>query len=198
MRRPSSKQRRLVILLLSLIAFSMAYYAGVMQKPHQQLPSIDGVLINPPLPLPPIDLLNQEEEAFSLANVQGHWNLLMVDPVPNPGNSASPALRRLIQVHNRLAAKSDIQQQLHYLYLSHAMLRDEEISFTSISDNIQILHGDATQLNKAIEALGGHTDDKHYTLYLIGPEAKLHALFTQNSIAATIADDLNNLITALR
>jgi cytochrome oxidase Cu insertion factor (SCO1/SenC/PrrC family) len=199
MRRPSSKQRRLVILLLVLITFSLAYYAGVTQKRPQRLPAIDGVLINPPLPLSPIELLNQHEQLFSLNDMQGHWNLLMLDPFPTPGKkTASDALRRLIQVHNRLAAKPDIQQQIHYLYISPGGLGDKALSFASLSDNIQTLHGDKAQINKAFEALGGDTDHEPYTLYLIGPETKLYALFTQNSNAVTIAEDLNNLISALR
>jgi hypothetical protein len=122
----------------------------------------------------------------------------MLDPSPGPDKTASDALRRLIQVHNRLAADPDTQQQIHYLYLSPERLDDEAISFASLSDNIQALHGDSAQVDKAFEALGGGADHRQYTLYLIGPKTKLYALFTQNSNAATIAEDLNNLISALR
>jgi cytochrome oxidase Cu insertion factor (SCO1/SenC/PrrC family) len=188
----------LVILLLALITFSVAYYAGHTQKRHRRLPVIDGVLINPPLPFPAIDLFTQESKVFSLSDMRGHWNLLMLDPDPGLATSASDALTRLTQVHNRMATNPDLQQQIHYLYLSLEEVDEAAISFASISANFQILHGDGAQVKNAFQALGGTTDDKQFTLYLIGPKTKLHALFTQNNNAATIADDLHNLIIALR
>ncbi|MEW8027343.1 MAG: hypothetical protein AB2792_02580 [Candidatus Thiodiazotropha sp.] len=197
MRRPSRKQRRFVILILALITFSVAYYAGHTQKRHTgTLPRIDGVLINPPLPLPPIDLNNQQGEAFSLTDLQGRWSLLMLDP--GPGTTSSIALTRLIQVHNRLAADPDLQQQIHYFYLPRIKTEEEAISFASLSDNFQALHGDARMVDNAFEAFGGYANELEHTLYLIGPDTKLHALFTRDSNTATIAEDLINLFAALQ
>jgi cytochrome oxidase Cu insertion factor (SCO1/SenC/PrrC family) len=197
MRRPSTKQRRLVILLLVLITFSVAYYAGYTHKQQaRQLPQIEGILINPPQPLPPIDLYNQIGEPFSLTDLQGHWSLLMLDPAP--GSSASSALTRLIQVHNHLATEPDLQQQIHFLYLSRAKMEEQAISFVSISDNVQALHGDTQMIDKAFKVFGGYANDMDYSLILIGPNTKMHALFTRSSNAATIAEDLNNLITAMQ
>ncbi|MBW9264008.1 MAG: hypothetical protein K1563_06700 [Candidatus Thiodiazotropha sp. (ex. Lucinisca nassula)] len=197
MRRPSSKQRRAVILILALITFSVAYYAGHTQKQHTRtLPQIDGVLINPPLPVPPVDLYNQQGEPFSLSDLQGHWNLLMLDP--GPGTTSSIALTRLIQVHNRLAADPDLQQQIHYFYLPGNKIEEKAISFASLSDNFQALHGDKQKVDIAFTAFGGADNKTEYTLYLIGPDAKLRALFTRNNNTATIAEDLNNLIDAVQ
>lgn len=195
MRRPSPKQRRIVILILALLTFSVAYYAGHTQKQHNRaLPHIDGVLIDPPLPMPTINLYSQAGEPFTNTDLQGYWSLLMLDP--NPGKTASTALTRLIQVHNRLASDPDLQQQIHYLYLPGNMLKEMAISLTSMSDNIHVLDGDTQMVTEAFETLGGYTEDIEHTLYLIGPRAKLHALFTRNGNTATIAEDINNLIIA--
>ncbi|MES9969446.1 MAG: hypothetical protein ABW092_05390 [Candidatus Thiodiazotropha sp.] len=197
MRRPSSKQRRIVILILALLTFFIAYYAGVTQKQHPKtLPLINGVLLDPPLALPPINLNNQAGEAFTNTDLQGHWSLLILDP--NPGNSASTALTRLIQVHNRLASNPDLQQQIHYLYLAGNKIEDMAISFTALSDNIHALDGDRQMLAETFEILGGYSDDMQDTLYLIGPSAKLTALFTRNGNTATIAEDINKLILAMQ
>jgi cytochrome oxidase Cu insertion factor (SCO1/SenC/PrrC family) len=177
-----------------LITFSVAYYAGYRHKQQaRQLPQIEGILINPPQPLPPIDLYNQTSEPFSLIDLQGHWSLLMLDPAP--GSSTSSALTQLIQVHNRLAAASDLQQRIRYLYLSRTKINEPAISFASISDNIQALHGDTQMIDKAF---GGYGNEMEHSLILIGPKTKMHALFTHNSNAATIAKDLNKLITAMQ
>lgn len=198
MSRPSLKQHRLVILLLVLITFSIAYYAGQTQKRQERkLPHIEGVLINPPHPAPPIDLYSQEGVPFSITDLQGHWSLLMLDPAA-PGTTASIALTRLIQVHNRLAAEPGLQQQIYYLYLSRDKFEDAAISFASLSDNFQALQGDTEMVNKVFKDFGIYADEMGDTLYLIGPDTKMHALFTQVGNPATIADDINNLITALQ
>lgn len=197
MRRPSGKQRRLVILLLVLITFSIAYYAGHTHKQQgRTLPQIGGILISPPRPVPLIDLYSHEGTPFSLTDLQGHWSLLMLDPAP--GTTSSIALTRLIQVHNRLAAVPDLQQQIHYLYLSRNKIEEEAISFTSLSDNFLALHGDTQMVDKVFKAFGGYADEMDHTLFLVGPNAKMHALFTRNGNTATIAKDLNNLITAMQ
>ncbi|MES9826845.1 MAG: hypothetical protein ABW201_01100 [Candidatus Thiodiazotropha sp.] len=197
MRRPSSKQRRAVILILALITFSVAYYAGHTQKLNTGTPpQIDGVLINPPLPVPPVNLYNQQDEPFSLSNLQGHWSLLMLDP--GPGTTSSVALTRLIQVHNRLATDPDLQQQIHYFYLPGNKIEEKAISFASLSDNFQALHGDKQKMDIAFTAFGGAGNETEYTLYLIGPDATLRALFTRINNTATIAEDINNLIDAVQ
>ncbi|MEW8507266.1 MAG: hypothetical protein AB2598_11215 [Candidatus Thiodiazotropha sp.] len=196
MRRPTRRQRRLVILILALLTFSLAYYAGHLQKQRDiQLPEIHGVLINPPLPIPAIDLYNQAEEAVSNANLQGHWNLLMFDYAG--GTASSTALTRLIQVHNRLAADPELQRQINYYYLPEDGDRETSISYAQMSDNIHFLQGEAEIVDGLINSFGGTASDTDYTLYLIGPKTRLHALFTQDVDAATIATDLNTLIDAV-
>lgn len=115
---------------------------------------------------------------------------------PGPGKISSIALTRLIQVHNRLAADPDLQQQIHYFYLPGNKIEEKAISFASLSDNFQALHGDKQEVDIVFTAFGDADNETEYTLYLIGPDAKLHALFTRNNNTATIAEDLNNLIDA--
>jgi cytochrome oxidase Cu insertion factor (SCO1/SenC/PrrC family) len=179
-----------------LLTFSAAYYAGMAQKQQKTLPSIDGVLLDPPLPLPPINLYNQAGESFSNADFLDHWSLLMLDP--NPGTTSSPALTRLVQVHNRLASDPQLQQHIHYYYLAGNKTEEMEISFSAMSDNIHLLDGDRQQLAETFELLGGYNDHIEHTLYLLGPSAKLHAIFTRNGNTATIAEDINNLINPMQ
>ncbi|MEJ2694147.1 MAG: hypothetical protein P8166_14175 [Candidatus Thiodiazotropha sp.] len=52
MKRPSRRQRRLVILSLALLAFGLAYYSGSRyQNRPRPTPAIAGVAIHPPPPL---------------------------------------------------------------------------------------------------------------------------------------------------
>ncbi|MES9992855.1 MAG: hypothetical protein ABW098_12930 [Candidatus Thiodiazotropha sp.] len=196
MKRPSSRQRRLVILILVLITFSVAYYAGHLQKKRSpNLPQISGVLLNPPSPAPSIKLYNQAGEPFSNSNLQGHWNLLMFDHATD--TTASTALTRLIQVHNRLAAFPELQHQIDYYYIPHHGLGEVSISFSRMSDNIHILYGEAALVENLFQAFGGTASEAGHTLHLIGPNTRLLALFTPDLDAATIAKDLKTLIDAV-
>ncbi|MCU7864450.1 MAG: hypothetical protein KZQ92_10795 [Candidatus Thiodiazotropha sp. (ex Lucinoma borealis)] len=194
MRRPSSRQRRLVILILAVATFCIAFYAGVLQKDrNKRLPQINGVLINPPTPSPTLNLLDQNGEAFSAADLLGHWSLLMWDPQRevNP----TPALVQLIQVHNRMATNPELQQQIHYLYLPRHEIAEVTKSLSELGSNIHGLSGEALKLDEAFHLFGSDDIGAEYTLYLIGPEGLLHALFTQTVDAATIAEDLTKMIT---
>ncbi|MCU7932043.1 MAG: hypothetical protein KZQ90_14670 [Candidatus Thiodiazotropha sp. (ex Codakia rugifera)] len=194
MRRPSSKQRRLVILTLAVTTFCIAYYAGVLQKDRDQKPpQINGVLIHPPTPSPTLNLLNNNGEAFTAADLLGHWSLLMLDPQRevNP----APALVQLIQVHNRMATNPELQQRIHYLYLPRHETAAVTQSLSELGSNIYGLTGETQQLDETFHLFGSGDTGAEYTLYLIGPEGLLHALFTQTVDAATIAEDLTKMIT---
>ncbi|MBV2094065.1 MAG: hypothetical protein AB2728_00100 [Candidatus Thiodiazotropha sp.] len=196
MRRPTSRQRRLVILLLVLITFSLAYYAGQGQKQRNQtVPEISGVLITPPLPAPSINLYNQAGEPVSNSDLLGHWSLLMIDPAPE--TAPSTALTRLIQVHNRLATDPELQRKIAFYYLPLHGIGEAPVSFSRMSDNIHTLQGQAEMVNGLLDALIGSASEAQQTLYLIGPKTRLHALFTRDVDAATIAADLNTLIDAV-
>ncbi len=195
--RPSSSKRRLLILVLAILSFSLAFYAGNKQKHRSRaMPQIDGVLINPPLPLPPVNLLNQAGEAVSTAALEGHWSLLMLDPSPEAAPSL--ALTRLIQVHNRLATDPQLQQRIGFFYLPGDGDAQNAMSFSSMSDNIHALHGDSLAVDEVFEAFGAYADGQEHTLYLIGPNARVHALFTRHEDAATIANDLTTLIATMQ
>ncbi|MBT2988039.1 MAG: hypothetical protein KME65_03660 [Candidatus Thiodiazotropha sp. (ex Ctena orbiculata)] len=193
MRRPTSRQRRLVILFLVLITFSLAYYAGHLQKQrNRMMPEISGILISPPLPAPSMELYNQAGEPFSNTDLQGHWSLLMIDPTPE---TASPAaLTRLIRVHNRLGTDPGLQRQMAFYYLPLNKRRATPLSFSRMSDNIHALQGEAERVDDLLDTLFDTASEAQQTLYLIGPKTRIHALFTPDLDAATIAVDLNTLI----
>jgi hypothetical protein len=195
--RPSAGKRRLLILVLAILGFCLAYYAGQRQKQHDRvLPQIDGVLINPPLAPPDFELRNQAGEPVSTTDLEGHWSLLMLDPSHETAPSA--ALTRLIQVHNRMARDPELQRQMRFFYLPAHGDREHAISFAAMSDNIHALYGEPGTVDKLFAALGGNSNAEQDTLYLIGPNARVHALFTRDEDAATIADDLSNLISAMQ
>ena len=195
MRRPSSKQRRLVILTLAIVTFGIAYYAGVSHETSfRDEPAIHGVTITPPTPVPPFALTDHRGELYNEERLADHWSLLMLDPsgTTNP----SPALIQLLQVHNRMAIHSELQRSIHYLYLAKYREAALDESVSRLGDNIHGLQGDHRNIDETLLSFGVDTPDSDPVLYLIGPRGRLHALFTQAEDAATIAEDLTKLITS--
>ncbi len=192
MRRPTNRQRRLVILTLAVLAFGIAYYSGSRYKQRPQpAPATNGVAIHPPTPLP--DLGESEIDALKPDSLSGHWSLLMLDP--HRGETRSAALVRLVQVHNRLAADPELQRRLDYLYLPLSLEPAARESIDGLGDNLRALSGDQRRLDELFRHFGVDLQGDTAALYLIGPQTRLHALFTPDQDIATIAEDLITLIT---
>ncbi len=192
MRRPSNRQRRLVILTLAVIVFAVAYFGGTKYKQSNiALPQISGLSIQPPAPLPDMSEMGQGAPLDPI-RLQDHWSLLVLDP--STGSTRSPALIKLLQIHNRLADKPELQHQLHFLYLP--LQADEAIqtSVSALDGNITGLTGEADLVAETFEHFGVNPESDQAAFYLIDPEQRLHALFTPNQDTATIAKDINTLI----
>jgi hypothetical protein len=192
MRRPSNRQRRLVILTLAVLAFAIAFYSGSRYKNRAQpTPAISGVAIHPPTPLP--DLTDSDITSLKPDSLAGHWSLLMLDP--QPGETRSPALVRLVQVHNRLASDPELQQRLDYLYLPRTLEPATQEAIDSLGYNLRALTGSGSQPDEIFHHFGVDPEGDAAALYLIDPQTRLHALFTPDQDIATIAEDLTTLIT---
>ncbi|MEJ2620795.1 MAG: hypothetical protein P8163_11155, partial [Candidatus Thiodiazotropha sp.] len=191
MRRPSTRQRRLVILTLALITFGLAYYAGFTQKSHP-VPHIQGVSIVPPTPTPPFMLLDHNGANYDDQRLLGHWSLLMLDPTGQ--QQPAPAFIRLMKVHNRMATHPQLQSATHFLYLSKYSGAGLQPSTSYLSNNLIALHANPDKTEQTFLRFGVTSDANTPSLYLIGPQGNLHALFTDAVDAATIAGDLIKLI----
>jgi cytochrome oxidase Cu insertion factor (SCO1/SenC/PrrC family) len=195
MRRPSTRQRRFVILLLALLTFAIAYYGGnrYSSTPPAQ---ISGVLLNPAVPMPAFQFQDQAGQPFGNAQLQGHWSLLLLDPQSNPDDHA---LRRLIQIHNRLADEPVLQQHTLFIYAVHHSSESFIEKFASLGRNFVLLGGDPTEIDSLFEQLGnppGEVDN--LLLYVIDPDANIQALYTGELDAAGIAQDVHALIARRR
>jgi cytochrome oxidase Cu insertion factor (SCO1/SenC/PrrC family) len=64
-----------------------------------------------------------------------------------------------------------------------------------LGNNLHALTGDADQMAEIFRRFGVEPDSETAALYLIGPQVRLHALFTPDQDTVTIAEDLTTLIT---
>jgi cytochrome oxidase Cu insertion factor (SCO1/SenC/PrrC family) len=195
MRRPSSKQRRFVVLLLALLTFGIAYYAGNRYATPPPV-QITGIRLSPAMPVPAFQLLQQAGEPFSNAQLRDHWSLLLLDPQPD---QKTPALRKLVQIHNRMADDPVLQRQTLFVY---AVKQDSDTmseNITRLGDNFVLLSGAAKPIDGLFEQLGyaASTED-NLVLYLIDPEANIQALYTSELNAGDIAQDFRVLVANQR
>ncbi len=194
MRRPSSRQRRFVILLLAVLTFGIAYYGG-NKYTEGEPPQISGVIIRPPMPVPGFELLDRQGEPFTQEQLEGHWSLLLLEPNPLP---APPAILNLVQIHNRLAATPDLQRQIRFIHLPRQDAAAGRGKAYGLGTGWFILSGEHEALARTFDKFGVDKIDGSHTLFLIDPDASIHALFTNGLDAATIANDIVSLITHQR
>ncbi len=196
MRRPSNRQRRIVILSLAALVFGIAYYAG-MHHPSEKAhpPPIQGMAIDPPTPIPPFDLRDQRGAPYTQIDLQGQWSLLLLDPLGNP--IPSPALVLLMQIHNRLANRPELQNSIHFIYLPHWREAALSESIDRLDSHLTGLNGEPDKVAETFRRFGVEIGGTEPLFFLIGPNQRLHALFTQSEDAATIAQDLSLLIDAI-
>jgi cytochrome oxidase Cu insertion factor (SCO1/SenC/PrrC family) len=195
MHRPSPRQRRTVILLLTLLTFGIAYYGG--NKYSTPPPTnISGVLLSPAMPVPEFQLQQQAGEPFGNKQLQDHWSLLLLDPRSDQDASA---LQKLVQVHNRLA--EDPLLQKHTVFI-HAVKQSSEALIESIArlgSNFVLLSGEATAIDAFFEQLGNpQSAEDNPVLYLVDPDSNIQVLYTGDLDPAGIANDLHTLLANQR
>ncbi len=189
--RPGPRQRRAVFFLLAISVFAISYYVGNRNKTDTAVP-ISGVVMRPPTPAPEFQLFDQSNEPFSQQRLQGSWNLLVLDP---QSGTASPAFFRMVQVYNRLAIESELQGQTHFIYVPRESSDDIKAGAGRLGPNFLALHGTEQNVDETFSRFGVSDITDSFTLYLIDPEARIHALFTDVQDAATIAADLKAIIS---
>ncbi len=190
MRRPGARQRRIVILMLAVLAFGIAYYGGNRYSRNEGLPAITGILLRPALPVPEFELSDQRGEVFSNRELADHWSLLLLDPASDPS-----ALSRLARIHNQLAVSPDLQRQVRFIHIPRQP--DSAYSAADFGSRFFTLLGESSQTQETFARFGIDTQQAGFTLFLVGPDAELHAMYTSDQDAATIAADLTTLMNSL-
>jgi cytochrome oxidase Cu insertion factor (SCO1/SenC/PrrC family) len=176
------------------MTFGIAYLGGNRYS-TPDLANMAGVILQPAVEMPDLVLQDQSGERFSRAQLTDHWSLLLLDPTPG---LASPGLRRLIQVHNRLADNQALQTKSRFVYLPMLVDEADIKALTRLGGNFVTLQGEPAAVNHLFEELGVSETQAIAPIYLIDPTGKLRVLFTESLDAATIAADITTLITQYR
>lgn len=195
MRRPTTRQRRIVVFLLAALTFAIAYYGG-NKVSIPDAPPISGVVLQPPMVFPSFALIDQHGDPFSEQRLQGTWSLIAFDP--QAGTSTSPAFRRLAQVHNRFAEDPDLQRKIRFIYIPKWSETDLGSAATQLGDGFFVLHGEAGGVDQLFDHFGIEQIESDFTLFLADPKSAVQVLFTSDLNATTIATDFRSLIQHYR
>jgi len=186
---------RLVMAAATVGLFLIGYYWGNQHKhDHTPLPTVAAVLVRPPIALPELDLRETSGQPFTTEGFDGHWTLLSFD---DPGTASGHlAITRMVEVHNRLADHPDLRKLLQLTLVSPQQDPAPDEKVAGMSPTIEILIAPPSDLQKLRATLGAPPKETTEStpgedpFYLIGPSARLLALFTGAQAPASIASDL--------
>jgi hypothetical protein len=175
--------------------FLVGYYWGNQHKhDHTPLPTVAAVLVRPPIALPELDLWEVSGQPFTTEGFDEHWTLLSFD---DPGAASGHlAITRMIEVRNRLADHPDLRKLLQLALVSQQQDPAPDENVAGMSPTLEILiapHGELQELRATLGAPPKETTETtpgEEPFYLIGPSARLLALFTSAQTPASIASDL--------
>lgn len=193
-RSPRGLPARLILALAAIGLFLIAYQWGNQyQVARQTDQGFSGIRIDP-APLLSGEMTGPGEPL----GFHGAWALLAFDePAPR-----SVAVRRLFEVHNRLADRPDHQAALHLALVTGPAPSDQALAFDDSSPRFHLvttdLHLPDLRQIVANQESPGQDQAPAPPLFLIDPDGHLIALFPGIQDAATIAADVSGLLLTER
>lgn len=187
---------RLIMAIAAVGLFLLSYQWGNQYRfGADRAPTVAGVLIRPPRPLPDVVLSNSSNGPFGRADLLEHWSLLGFASIN--GAQGHRGIARLVEIYNRLADRPDLRERLRLLLISANSAPGLARDFERLSPAIAVLGGALDQLDILQAALGidphtSNTDPSQQlpALLLIDPRARLVALFPSSQPAASVAEDV--------
>ncbi|MBK5930798.1 hypothetical protein CCR82_09760 [Halochromatium salexigens] len=194
----------MIMALAAVGLFLVGYQWGnQFQREHEAPLRIDGVLMRAPVALPAFETLRGPQGTITHADLRGHWSLIAFG---SPGSAAGHrGVARLIEIANRVADQPEVRQHLQLLLISADDAPRLARDFERLTPNLSVLSTSQDEFERLQQALGAGGDGDADTdadaadheqpppLFLIGPQARLVALFPGSQPAAQIAADLARL-----
>jgi protein SCO1/2 len=195
-------RRYLLLGLASLVGLVAVYATLVFARPHE----FQGSLINPPAPARDFTLIDQHGNPFTLSQARGSLVLLFFGYTNCP-DVCPVTLADFKKIKAQLGEQAG---QVKFVFVTTDPDRDtpERIAayLENFDPNIAGLTGDLKTLEKVWQDYGvyrvkveshdhtGYTVDHSSRLYAIGPDGKLHLIFTFGTSAEAMTADVQALL----
>lgn len=192
---------RIAIVGAALSLFLIGYQWGNQYRQRDaQPPVIMGILMVPALPLRDFALEDGQGLPFTQDSLGGRWTLFAFG---DPGQQAgAAAIRRMIEVWNRLAGDPALQKLLQLALAAPDPTTVRAHDFGPLSEVLRILSGDADTVASLRSSLGApigteaESAAEGVPFYLVGPKGRVLALFPGAQTPAAIASDLSVIATS--
>ncbi|MFD2111880.1 SCO family protein [Thiorhodococcus fuscus] len=190
-----NRHRLWIRLLMALGAMSLFLLGYQWGNQHQQgdaeIPTINGVLLQPPGDLPGFSLQESFGQPFDHRRLAEHWTLLGFGDLAQA--SGQRGVQRLIEVYNRIADHNTLRKQLQLVLVTTTDQPMLARRFATLSPALHILGGDSDEIARLGGALGV-SPDAPLTLFVLGPGGYLLALFPDRENGAAMAEDLKAIV----
>ncbi len=184
-----------VILALTIAFLSANYYQ--YKKQIKKLPAdISATVLNPPVPIKKLNLIDQTQQPFRTTDLKQHWNLVIF---ANPNKTTLPILNKAVQVFNEFIVDNELQKQLRLILIAEdPQVNTDDMFFflpkkmpsfiglTGKSQNLAETKRDFGYLEKTL--------NRSITLYIVNPKGELTALFDSEIDAVEIAKNLKAIM----
>jgi protein SCO1/2 len=182
-----------------------ALSAQFMRGTQPMLQLGNGTLLPTARAVPEFQLLDGHGQAFTHAQLTGHWSVLFFGYTSCP-DICPTTLSTLAQVHQALANLATPPQ---FVFISVDPKRDTPAQMNNYVNFFDPaftgLTGEQTQIDLLTKALGvpviiqdqgndSYTVDHAATLFLLDPQARMTAIFSPPHTVATLAEDLRKII----
>jgi len=182
---------RLGMAVLAGLLFLVGYQWGnYYQRANDGPPTIQGVLLRPPVRLPELTLTDALGQAVDRDALGEHWTLLAFGDLA--GASGQLAIQHLIDVYNRLGDRDELHQALRLVLVTNAEASRLGRDFMALSPALQVLGGTDAQIGPLRDALGAGPGDRQ-PIYVLAPGAWLVALLPDDESRAAMAEDVATL-----
>ena len=208
--------RTQTITLAALVAI-VAVAAGilsarwVLQRQSGSLPGVEtATLLSPARPLPPIALVDQDNQPFDAERLRGGWTLLFFGFTSCP--DVCPVTMRALAETTRLLADLPAATRPRVVMISVDPERDTPEQLAAYVKGFDPTFAGATGAKPVIDELaqrmgvlaatrqlegGGYTVDHTTSVFLIDPDGALHALFSAPHSPQLIAEDYRRIVAGV-
>lgn len=200
------RQRLLILILAVVLLLGVGGGLSLLPAARQAPPPVlSGTWLSQPLELGEFALIDQNGQTFDAGRLRGQWTFVFFGYTHCP-DVCPTTLAELAAVERRLAAQGD-DADVGYLLVTVDPERDTPARLkqylAAFNDKFQGATGPRPELDRLTRRLGayysrsphqdhgGHYQVDHAaTLYLVGPDARLHAVFSPPRTPEALAADL--------
>ena len=193
---------KIIFSLLGLAVFLFSYQLG-NRYARQEAADTRAFLLQEPIALDPLFLVDHEGASFNLEDFKGHWTLVIAGD--HRRLTCEQLITRYVLAWNRLAHDRSLQDMTRVAFLSLAPAgrqNDELKSFIEfVHPDFVGLSGEKDQVRRFAAQLGlaesgdatAQCSELDSIVALINPQGQLNALFTGISDHGPVARDLETI-----